>query len=163
MATKGGGYVVVYITPIFFYSGQSLSDGNRFRLRYRTLAQHSWIVNLWLRIAYISTRTAQLWGILGAFSLSDGTQANLFRLRSNCFCTSIVNKFSIFWCKKNTEIFDVTHSFVRSPPFFHLKWFPTTTTFGEIILFLNNVVAYSFTYTMISAQFLRNVPNLRYI
>ncbi len=34
MATKGGGYVVVYITPTFFYSGQSLSDGkNRFRLR----------------------------------------------------------------------------------------------------------------------------------
>ncbi len=27
MATKGGGYVVVYITPTFFYSGQSLSDG----------------------------------------------------------------------------------------------------------------------------------------
>ncbi len=27
MATKGGRYVVVYITPTFFYSGQSLSDG----------------------------------------------------------------------------------------------------------------------------------------
>ncbi len=27
MVTKGGGYVVVYITPTFFYSGQSLSDG----------------------------------------------------------------------------------------------------------------------------------------
>ncbi len=27
MATTGGGYVVVYITPTFFYSGQSLSDG----------------------------------------------------------------------------------------------------------------------------------------
>ena len=28
MATKGGGgYVVVYKTPTFFYSGQSLSDG----------------------------------------------------------------------------------------------------------------------------------------
>ncbi len=27
MATKGSGYVVVYITPTFFYSGQSLSDG----------------------------------------------------------------------------------------------------------------------------------------
>ncbi len=27
MATKGGGYVVVYITPTFFCSGQSLSDG----------------------------------------------------------------------------------------------------------------------------------------
>ncbi len=40
MATKGGGYVVVYITPTFFYSGQSLSDGNRFQLRYGTLAQH---------------------------------------------------------------------------------------------------------------------------
>ncbi len=25
MATKGGGYVVVYKTPTFFYSGQSLS------------------------------------------------------------------------------------------------------------------------------------------
>ena len=43
MATKGGGYVVVYKTPTFFYSGQSLSDGktNCFRLRYGTLAQHS--------------------------------------------------------------------------------------------------------------------------
>ncbi len=27
METKGGGYVVVYKTPTFFYSGQSLSDG----------------------------------------------------------------------------------------------------------------------------------------
>ncbi len=27
MATKGGGYVVVYKTPTFFYSGQSLRDG----------------------------------------------------------------------------------------------------------------------------------------
>ncbi len=26
MTTKGGGYVVVYITPKCFYSGQSLSD-----------------------------------------------------------------------------------------------------------------------------------------
>ncbi len=61
MATKGGGYVVVYITPTFFYSGQSLiamEKTNRFRLRYGTLAQH--FCNLtyaWLRIAYISTRT----------------------------------------------------------------------------------------------------------
>ena len=27
METKGGGYVVVYIKAIMFYSGQSLSDG----------------------------------------------------------------------------------------------------------------------------------------
>ena len=27
MATKGGGYVVVYKATRFFYSGQSLSDG----------------------------------------------------------------------------------------------------------------------------------------
>ncbi len=27
MVTKGGGYVVVYITLTFFYSGKSLSDG----------------------------------------------------------------------------------------------------------------------------------------
>ncbi len=42
MATKGGGYVVVYITPTFFYSGQCLGmeKTNRFRLRYGTLAQH---------------------------------------------------------------------------------------------------------------------------
>ncbi len=40
MATKGGGYVVVYITAIFFYSGQSLSDIDCFRLRCGTLAAH---------------------------------------------------------------------------------------------------------------------------
>ncbi len=41
MATKGSGYVVVYITPTFFYSGQSLiamEKTNRFRLKYGTLA-----------------------------------------------------------------------------------------------------------------------------
>ncbi len=84
-------------------------------------------------------------------------------------------------------------TFFYDHPHYHLKLFPTTTTFGEI--FLNHVVAYFFTYTqdwniflpilkigtflrncadtncadtncadtMVSAQFLRNVPILRYI
>ncbi len=42
MATRDGGYVVVYIMFInIFYSGQSLSDGNLCRLRSGTLEQHS--------------------------------------------------------------------------------------------------------------------------
>ncbi len=52
-------------------------------------------------------------------------------------------------------------TFFYDHPHYHLKLFPTTTTFGEI--FLNHVVAYFFTYTMVSTQFLRNVPILRYI
>ncbi len=40
----------------------------------------------------------------------------------------------------------------------HLHFHLHTTTFGEI--FLNNVVAYSFTYTVVSVQFLRNAPIL---
>ncbi len=42
MATKGGGYVVVYITPTFFIVDNRLAmeKTNRFRLRYGTLAQH---------------------------------------------------------------------------------------------------------------------------
>ncbi len=45
-------------------------------------------------------------------------------------------------------------------PHYHLKLFPTTTTFGEI--FLNHIVAYSFTNTMVSAQFLRNTFKYNY-
>ncbi len=40
MATKGGGYVVVYITPTFFYNRLAMEKTNRFQLRYGTLAQH---------------------------------------------------------------------------------------------------------------------------
>ncbi len=50
------------------------------------------------------------------------------------------------------------HTFFYDHPHFPLERFPTTTSFGG--LFLNNVVAY---YNGISAQFLRNVPLLRYI
>ncbi len=50
-------------------------------------------------------------------------------------------------------------TFFYDHPHYHLKLFPTTTTFG---IFLNHVVAYCFTYTMVSARFLRNVPILRY-
>ncbi len=52
-------------------------------------------------------------------------------------------------------------TFFYDHPHYHLKLFPTTTTFGEI--FLNHLVAHSFTYTMVSAQFLRSVPILRYV
>ncbi len=66
------------------------------------------------------------------------------RLRSNYFCTLIVNlSFDTKHLSRNTsvpEIFDVAHIFVRSPPF-SLKCFSHKTTFEEI--FLNNVVAYA--------------------
>ncbi len=61
------------------------------------------------------------------------------RLRSNFFTHELLNKMSNFWYEKFVQKYDHSH--------FHLKWFPTTITFGEI--FLNNVVAYSFTYTMV--------------
>ncbi len=60
------------------------------------------------------------------------------------------------------EIFDVAHIFVRSPPF-SPKMISHKTTFEEIFFNNDNVVAYAFTYAMVSAQFLRNVPILRYI
>ncbi len=46
-------------------------------------------------------------------------------------------------------------TFFYNHPLYHLKLFPTTTTFEEILL--NHVVAYSFTYTIVSAQFLTNL------
>ncbi len=42
MATKGDGYVLVYITLIFLVDNRlAMEKTNRFRLRLGTLAQHS--------------------------------------------------------------------------------------------------------------------------
>ncbi len=61
-------------------------------------------------------------------------------LRSNCFSTLIVISFDTKNWSRNTLAgdinFDVTHIFYDHPNF-HLKWFPTTTTFGEVFLFIH--------------------------
>ncbi len=78
MATRDGGYVVVYIMFInIFYSGQSLIDGNRCRLRSGTLVLNS-SSNMCM-ISYSLHKYTHLlllnyWVFLGAFSR---TQANL--------------------------------------------------------------------------------------
>ena len=62
--------------------------------------------------------------------------------------SSFLGAFFRFRYKKLVQKY-FSSGYIYNHPNFHLKWFPTTT--GNI---LYNVVAYSFTYTMVSAQFL---------
>ena len=91
MATKGDGYVVVYITPTYFYSEQSLSNGkdqSSSAIRSGTLGTTFLrIVCLtYIILAYISTHTDYNYDpllsfcFLSAFSLSDGAIKQTCRL-----------------------------------------------------------------------------------
>ncbi len=79
MKIKGGGYVVVYIRAHMFCRGQSLSDVKDQRLSTKvwnsgTTFLNSLICGTFYTHCMIGT---QLSGFVGAFSLSDRTQANL--------------------------------------------------------------------------------------
>ncbi len=84
MATKGGGYMVVYKTSTFFYSGHSLSDGKDQLFSAKVWNFGTTFLNSLANICMVTYSlhihvliNTQLWDILGAFSLSDGIQANL--------------------------------------------------------------------------------------
>ncbi len=124
---------------------------NRFQLRYGTLAQ--WLTYSLHKYMYWLIRVFWV-----PFRLAKELK-QICRLRSNCFCTLIPFLIQNF-CLEILQLprYLTLHIFLYDHPHFHLKW-SHKTTFEEI--FLNNVVAYAFTYTMVSAQFHRNVPILR--
>ena len=122
IVTKGGRYVVVYITPTFFYSGQSLSDGKDQSFSAKVWNFGTTFLNSLAIICMVmySLHTYTYWVFWVPFRLAMELKQTC-RLGYNCFCTLNFISFNTKNVSRNTlvpEIFDVTHIFFDHHPHF---------------------------------------------